>query len=270
MGNNKFKETLKVYNRMNARGKRAVKGAAGITLAAAIATGAYITINNDGDDLQRSPSIQEALEKGTTMGELGISKERRSKIEKFEKFINNIDETTPNSEIYRQISVGRQNYGDVLKEKIAKKMDTTAENITFNINESQGNKLCQAIVDGTVYEEKDAMSKILGDKNGISEDLADAITYMGDINTLEENMQFGDAKVDRNEAIKVLKELGDRVNKAATSELEYSDGKISMEYAELVNNKEITAQKETENAKWTVTAAKDDKAKTVENDEMEL
>ena len=269
MGNNKFKDALKVYNRMNSRGKKAV-GLAGITLAAAIGTGTYIAINSNDGDEQRSPSIQEVLEKGTTRGELGISQERKNEIEKFEKFINNIDENTPNSEIYRQISVGRQNYGDVLKEKIAEKMDTTAEDVTFNINESQGNNICQAIVDGTVYEEKDSISQIFGDKNEISEDLADAITYMGDINTLEKKMQFGDAKVDRIQAIEVLKELGDRVNKAATSELKYSDGKISMEYAELVNNKEITAQKETENAKWTVTTVKNDKAKTAENNEMEL
>ncbi len=269
MGNNKFKDALKVYNRMNSRGKKVV-GVAGITLAAAIGAGVYVTTNSNNKDEQRSPSIQEVLEKGTTMRELGISKERKSKIEKFEKFINNIDETTPNSEIYRQISVGRQNYGDVLKEKIAEKMDTTTENIIFNINESQGNKLCQAIVDGTLYEEKDTISQIFGDKNEISEDLADAITYMGDINTLEQKMQFGNVKLDRNKAIEVLNELGDRVNKAATSEIQYSDGKISMEYAELINNKEITAQKETENAKWTVTTVKNDKAKTAENNEMEL
>lgn len=266
MGNKKVNEFKRQYQQPKLNMKKVAGVAtAGVLTIGGITAGVKKIMTPDIDTNTNSIKIEEIAKNKSNLEKLGID-------EKIVKNIINIneklkDEDFTNEELIDLSANINSLQIDVIKGKIAKAFNVKEDDVKiYSETESDGKKTQIVRVNGEPYTKKDLFTR----KKSIDENIANYIEEVASMQTLMGKLQNNDFK--RDGLVKKYKDAMNSTEKvAALSEISVDkNGNISMEEIELVNNKEITAQKETENAKWTVTAAKDDKAKTVENDEMEL
>ena len=256
---NDFKEKYKVPNNKEKKkiskpkklGKMTLRGKITVTLMAVAAGvgayGLYTTTQQDNQPI----NINQALENGETLEELGIDNNIKNELDKIGNILQNNDEIDNSTLITLAPEINNLQF-DILKTKLANTLGVDEKDITIYTSkgdEGSTNEYVE-IKNGETYRNK----KFLNFDHTIPEDISEYIKEVAYTQSLMRQMQKGDFK--REDVLEKYQELFKSASEMAAAKMTVDKNhNISVEkmtVKDLASTKVNNERKETENYKMTI------------------